>query len=63
MFDELRNFEVYLGKPFLTGLEHLSEQELQVVKSHLGEAFSQGRKHVFRQMAEDHEVEGTEDEE
>lgn len=56
-------FNWHFSEGFLAGLEHLSEQDRNLVKELVGKAFERGRNSVFSRMAEDHEVEGTEDDE
>jgi hypothetical protein len=58
----MATFESHFFKGFLTGLEHLSEEDRQLVKNLVVKAFERGRNDVFSRMAEDHELESTDNE-
>jgi hypothetical protein len=55
-------FNWHFSEGFLAGLEHLSEEDRNLVKTLVEKAFTKGRQDVFSRMAEDHEVEDTDDE-
>jgi hypothetical protein len=58
----MATFESHFFEGFLTGLEHLSEQDRQLVKNLVTKAFERGRDSVLSRMAEDHELESTDNE-